>query len=134
MCLMLLGRGTSASAAMTRWLVRQLQAFTRELPFVFLRSRCATVVALSAGLVAGGRGRGARILGGEFMPDFRESNFVVFMAGKPDARWPNPYARARALARNLQADRGSRERRTANRTSGSVGRHLGAEHQRESGS
>ncbi len=24
-------------------------------------------------------------LGGEFLPDFRESNFVIFMAGKPDS-------------------------------------------------
>ncbi|MEX1094844.1 MAG: efflux RND transporter permease subunit [Planctomycetales bacterium] len=39
----------------------------------------------AATLLLAGAVAAVPFLGGEFLPDFRESNFVVFMAGKPDS-------------------------------------------------
>ncbi|MHB1038454.1 MAG: efflux RND transporter permease subunit [Pirellulales bacterium] len=42
-------------------------------------------------------------LGGEFLPDFRESNFVVFMAGKPDSSLAESVRAGRRVAAKLKA-------------------------------
>ena len=62
-----------------------MAVYQRILP-LFLKYQTATVsgaVLLLVGAVAT-----IPFLGGEFLPDFRESNFVVFMAGKPDESLP----------------------------------------------
>ncbi|MFQ5734818.1 MAG: efflux RND transporter permease subunit, partial [Planctomycetaceae bacterium] len=85
LCLMLLGRMRNASTK-EPLPVRGLQAIYRPLLTLFLRFRRTTVVA-SLLLLAGAIGV-IPFLGGEFLPEFRESNFVVFMAGKPDSSLP----------------------------------------------
>src|SRR5439155_7116150 len=40
--------------------------------------------------------------GGEFLPDFRESNFVVFMAGKPDGSLAESVRVGKLLAERLE--------------------------------
>lgn len=82
MCLLMLG--TKASLAQGEpWLVRFSNAIYRKMlpPFIHYPYR---VIASSIAMfiVAG---VAVPFLGGEFLPDFRESNFVVFMAGKPDS-------------------------------------------------
>lgn len=82
LCLLLLRR-TSSPASRDPLLPRFLKwIYRRTLP-VLLNHRWGTVV-LSALLFAGA-GAAIPFLGGEFLPEFRESNFVVFMAGKPDS-------------------------------------------------
>lgn len=99
MCLLLLGRA--------RWmaqrdplLVRILKnIYSVALP-IFLRFRLGTV-ALSGLLIAAAMAA-IPYLGGEFMPDFRESNFVVFMSGKSDASLVESVRAGRHVARSLQ--------------------------------
>ncbi|QDV16237.1 Cobalt-zinc-cadmium resistance protein CzcA [Gimesia panareensis] len=81
LCLTLLP-GTARTAHRDPLLVRLLSAvYSRVLP-LFLNFRKTTVsatVLLMLGALAT-----VPYLGGEFLPNFRESNFVVFMAGKPE--------------------------------------------------
>ena len=82
LCLLLLGRSSNVSAGETR-LVRVLSRFYRWLLPGFVRHPILTAIA--SALLLGGSVALVPMLGGEFLPDFRESNFVVFMAGKPDS-------------------------------------------------
>ena len=85
MCLLLLER-TRGAADRDPLLVRLLKAaYVRVLP-LFLRLRRVTL--LAAILLMATAGIALPFIGGEFLPDFRESNFVVFMAGKPDSSLP----------------------------------------------
>ncbi len=98
MCLMLLGKGES-SFAHEPFVVRNLrQGYERILPRV-LQARRATVL-LSLALI-GAAVATIPFLGGEFMPDFRESNFVVFMAGKPDSSLAESVRSGRRMAEKL---------------------------------
>lgn len=82
LCLLMLGT-PKAWSAKEPWLVRGSNAiYRRMLPGCLKRPRfvvtTAVVMLIGAGVVL-------PFLGGEFLPDFRESNFVVFMAGRPDS-------------------------------------------------
>ncbi|AMV16476.1 efflux RND transporter permease subunit [Planctomyces sp. SH-PL14] len=82
LCVLMLNESTSRSAA-EPWLVRHTNRLYRwMLPFFLRRSRL--VIGLSL-LALAASAAGLPFLGGEFLPDFRESNFVIFMAGKPDS-------------------------------------------------
>ena len=82
MCLWLLSR-SSINPDHETPLVRGLNAAYRRMLSPFLRWRGVTI-GLAALLLVASCGA-LPFLGGEFLPDFRESNFVVFMAGKPDS-------------------------------------------------
>lgn len=82
MCLLLL-RGGKLGSDRETWLVRLFNAIYRKMLPVFLYRPRLTLSA--AVLLLIGAGVAVPFLGGEFLPDFRESNFVVFMAGKPDS-------------------------------------------------
>ena len=99
MCLLLLGRSRTVERQ-EPLLVRGLTTlYARLLPF-FLRFRIGTIglagLAMAAAIAA------IPLLGGEFMPDFRESNFVVFMAGRPDASLSESVRAGGFIARRLQ--------------------------------
>lgn len=66
-------------SALVRFLKR---AYGRVLPVLLTHPKATLGAAL---LVAGAAVGLAPFLGGEFLPEFRESNFVVLMAGKPDS-------------------------------------------------
>ncbi len=81
LCLTLLGR-TSGNEQRDPILVRALVTLYQWMLPPFLKHRAATLIA--SVLLFVGSVLTIPFLGGEFLPDFRESNFVVFMAGKPD--------------------------------------------------
>ncbi len=98
MCLTLLGK--------TPWVSRREPLVSRSLRRIYekllpvaLNARWATV-ALAALLFAAGLAA-VPFLGGNFMPDFRESNFVVFMAGKPDSSLAESVRAGQLLAQRL---------------------------------
>lgn len=82
MCVLMLGSKRSLSER-EPWLVRFCNSVYRRLLPPFLRyprlvlTAAAFMLCLSLMAIP--------FLGGEFLPDFRESNFVVFMAGKSDS-------------------------------------------------
>ncbi len=81
MCFVLLP--TSRLKAEEPLLVRLLKrGYERLLAFLLRHARLVVAVAV---LLLAGAFVLVPFLGGEFLPDFRESNFVVFMAGKPDS-------------------------------------------------
>jgi len=81
------------------WLPEQLQrAYSKGLPF-FLRFGRSTVAA--AALLMIGALAVLPFLGGEFLPEFREANFVVFMSGKPDAALHESMRMGRIVADQL---------------------------------
>lgn len=82
MCLWLLS-SSSIDPDHETWLIRGLNAVYRRVLSPFLRWRGVTI-GLAVLLLVASCGA-LPFLGGEFLPDFRESNFVVFMAGKPDS-------------------------------------------------
>lgn len=82
LCLLLLRKGNLDSDRETL-IVRFLNAIYRKLLPPFLNWPRVTLAAALLLLV--GAGTAVPFFGGEFLPDFRESNFVVFMAGKPDS-------------------------------------------------
>jgi len=82
LCLVLLRR-VKPGAERPTLLVRIGNAlYQKLLPRVLGRPRVAASIAL---LLVVAAGAAMPFLGGEFLPDFRESNFVVLMAGKPDS-------------------------------------------------
>jgi CzcA family heavy metal efflux pump len=99
MCLLLLGR-TRSMPQREPLLVRILKGVYTGLLPLLLRFRLATA-ALSGVLVAAAT-VAIPYLGGEFMPEFRESNFVVFMSGKPDASLVESVRAGEHVARSLQ--------------------------------
>ncbi|MDB5390923.1 MAG: AcrB/AcrD/AcrF family protein [Planctomycetaceae bacterium] len=105
LCLLLL---SSKQAVSDRepFLVRILNAVYRRLLPPFLRFPKST--ACCAILMIAGAGTALPFLGGEFLPDFRESNFVVFMAGKPEASLAESVRMGRKLADKLKAVPGVR--------------------------
>lgn len=78
-----------------RWLKR---AYGAVLPLFLRFPRITTVVA--AGTFAAAMAA-VPFLGGEFLPEFRESNFVVFMASKPDASLAESMRMGRIVAQRL---------------------------------
>ena len=81
MCLLLLG-GVGSAGTRKPPLTRFLGGlYARSLPWA-LDFRVATAV--SSGLLLTAAALASPFLGGELMPDFRESNFVVFMVARPD--------------------------------------------------
>lgn len=82
MCLLLLGK-TLHGKQRDPMLVFALKRVYHKILLVLLNHR-TTSIAISALLLIATMAT-VPFLGGEFMPDFRESNFVVSMAGKPDS-------------------------------------------------
>ncbi|MCH5377029.1 MAG: efflux RND transporter permease subunit, partial [Planctomycetes bacterium] len=99
MCLVLL-RTTSADTERDPLLIRILKNVYGWILPLFLRFRFATVLVSLSMMIAAGAA--LPFLGGEFLPDFRESNFVVFMAGKPDSSLPESVRVGGHLAGELQ--------------------------------
>jgi CzcA family heavy metal efflux pump len=75
-------------------------AYSRLLPACLRKPRLTLVAAGMSVIVALGL---APFLGGEFLPDFRESNFVIFMAGKPDSSLAETVRAGNLVTRQLQA-------------------------------
>lgn len=99
MCLWLLSGSAIDPDHETR-LTRVLNAMYRRVLPLFLRWRRATLAAALLLIMAAGAA--LPFLGGEFLPDFRESNFVVFMAGKPDSSLAESERMGTRLAERLQ--------------------------------
>ena len=107
MCLWLLARqgrgaatagGTERAAReplQLRWLQR---GYLGILPLFLRFPRTTTLLAVGAFAAAIAV---TPFLGGEFLPEFREANFVVFMAGKPDASLPESTRMGQVVARRL---------------------------------
>jgi len=99
MCLALLG-GSAATRAHQPPLVRWLQAgYVRVLPLFLHFSRTTVVMAVGLLIAAGAT---TAWLGGEFLPDFRESNFIVFMAGRGDTSLTESMRVGQRIADRLQ--------------------------------
>lgn len=100
MCLLLLRNvrpGTELDPPFVRWSKR---IYGRILPLTLRIPR--TVIAAASILLLAGAAV-VPFLGGEFLPDFRESNFVVFMAGKPDGSLAESVRVGKILAERLEA-------------------------------
>lgn len=82
LCLLMLGSRSEQTNA-EPWLVRFCNGIYRRLLPPLLRR--PLLVTTAAVLLLAAVGGALPFLGGEFLPNFRESNFVVFMAGKPDS-------------------------------------------------
>ncbi len=99
MCLLLL-RGVGDRAAKEPPLVRWLKSLYAMVLPAFLRFSWATIgltgVLLAASLAA------TAFLGGEFLPEFRESNLVVFASGKPDMSLVETTRAGRLIADRLE--------------------------------
>jgi Cu/Ag efflux pump CusA len=80
--------------------VRVCNAVYRKLLPLFLNHPWITVGA--ALLLLAGSGAAVPFLGGEFLPDFRESNFVVSMEGKPDSSLAESIRIGEKLAQQLK--------------------------------
>jgi CzcA family heavy metal efflux pump len=98
MCLLMLGTKGSL-AEREPWLVRFSNAVYRRVLPPFIHRPAWVLLCAFAMLVAAGLA--VPFLGGEFLPDFRESNFVVFMAGKPDSSIVESERVGRQLAKQL---------------------------------
>ena len=103
LCLLLLGSSSHAVNA-EPWLVRWCNAIYRRLLPMFLRRQKSVIVA--AVVILGAAAAAIPFLGGEFLPDFRESNFVVFMAGKPDCSLAESERVGQRLAKDLMRIQG----------------------------
>ena len=110
MCLLMLAgtaksdRGTpvaSSSVGSEPWLVRSCNAAYQWMLPLFLRSPRLVIVAAVGLMITAALS--IPFLGGEFLPDFRESNFVVFMAGKPDSSLAESEHSGKLLAKKLMA-------------------------------
>ena len=128
LCLLMLGRSAKQPVNAEPWLVRWCNAiYLRILP-PFLRHPWRVIVAAAVMLTTAGSG--ISFLGGEFLPDFRESNFVVFMAGKPDSSLSESVRVGQRLANELLKIQGRQDRRPADRQGRPFRGYLGAKHQR----
>lgn len=98
LCVLLLSQARSQNAK-EPWLVRSCNAVYRRILPSFLRHPrfviAGAVTLLIASLSV------LPFLGGEFLPDFRESNFVVFMAGKPDSSLAESERSGKRIAHEL---------------------------------
>ena len=103
LCLLMLGSAKHPANA-EPWLVRMCNAVYRWLLPPFLRR--PLLVMLAAVLLLAGAVSAIPFLGGEFLPDFRESNFVVFMAGKPDSSLAESERVGQRLAKDLLSIQG----------------------------
>ncbi|MBD3672194.1 MAG: efflux RND transporter permease subunit [Planctomycetaceae bacterium] len=99
MCFVFL-RSSSVERERDPLLIRMLTGLYRLVLPVFLRFRSATVLASLAMMIAAAYA--LPFLGGEFLPDFRESNLVVFMAGKSDSSLQESVRVGGHLAEELQ--------------------------------
>ena len=100
MCLLLL-RGVKADAEKETMLVRLCNALYRKMLPPFLNRPFLTLSI--AVLLLAGAGAAVPLLGGEFLPDFRESNFVVFMTGKSDSSLAESIRVGGNVARRLKS-------------------------------
>lgn len=100
MCLLML-RGTNGKEERDPFLVRGLTRIYRQMLPLFLRFR-KTTLATSVVMITAATAV-IPFLGGEFLPDFRESNFVVFMVGSPDESLPEAVRVGSRVANRLQA-------------------------------
>lgn len=98
LCLLMLSSATQTIDA-EPWLVRWCNAIYRRLLPIFLRRPKSVIVA--SVLILTAAAAVLPFLGGEFLPDFRESNFVVFMAGKPDSSLAESERVGQLLAKDL---------------------------------
>ncbi len=98
MCMLMLGR-TTKNATADSWLVRACNAIYRGLlpPFV----RHPWLVIAGALVMLASAASAIPFLGGEFLPDFRESHFVVFMVGKSDSSLRESERSGELLAKEL---------------------------------
>lgn len=103
LCLLMLGSSSHPVNA-EPWLVRWCNSIYRRLLPPFLHR--PKLVMFSAVVLLGAAGAALPFLGGEFLPDFRESNFVVFMAGKPDCSLAESERVGQLLAKDLLQIRG----------------------------
>ncbi|HEX4131435.1 MAG TPA: efflux RND transporter permease subunit [Pirellulales bacterium] len=74
--------------------------YLRVLPLCLRRPRATLAVAAVLLILALGV---TPFLGGAFLPDFRESNFVVFMAGKPDSSLAETVRAGNHITQRLKA-------------------------------
>lgn len=81
-------------------LVRLLSAIYRRVLPLFLNFRKTTVSTMALIMLAAIAT--IPLLGGEFLPNFRESNFVVFMAGKPEESLQESVRVGQHVAQSLQ--------------------------------
>jgi CzcA family heavy metal efflux pump len=105
MCLLLLSQ-QSPNANRETWLVRACNAVYRRMLPPVVRRPVLTIIA--AIMLLAGTGAVLPFLGGEFLPDFRESNFVIFMAGKSDSSLVESERMGKQLATQLLQIRGVR--------------------------
>jgi len=100
MCVLLLRNvrpGAHLDPPLVRWCKR---GYGRLLPAALALPRTtmlATALMIAAAVAA------VPFLGGEFLPEFRESNFVVFTAGKPDGSLVESVRVGKSLAERLRA-------------------------------
>jgi CzcA family heavy metal efflux pump len=99
LCLMLLPQ-TTRQAQRDPGLVRLLNAIYRRVLPPFLNYRKTTVAGMALLLL--GSVTTIPFLGGEFLPNFRESNFVIFMAGKPEESLQESVRVGQHVAHRLQ--------------------------------
>jgi Cu/Ag efflux pump CusA len=96
----LLLRGLDSQAEFEPRLVRGCNAVYRKLlPPILNRPRRMLLLAV---LLIAGAGAAIPFLGGEFLPEFRESNFVIFMQGKPDSSLAESQRIGSLVARRLK--------------------------------
>lgn len=100
MCVILL-KDTGGTSSRDPRLVRFFVRWYRWLLPGLLNHRWMTLGA--AALLLGGAVLSLPFLGGEFLPDFRESNFSIFMAGKPDSSLPESVRMGCQVARRLES-------------------------------
>jgi CzcA family heavy metal efflux pump len=99
LCWLLL-RGLDSQAEFEPRLVRGCNAVYRKLlPPILNRPRRMLLLAV---LLIAGAGAAIPFLGGEFLPEFRESNFVIFMQGKPDSSLAESQRIGSLVARRLK--------------------------------
>ncbi|MEY2612352.1 MAG: hypothetical protein RL069_1164 [Planctomycetota bacterium] len=98
LCMLLLADRRQVESP-TPWFLRHCNAAYRNLLKLCLRFPSLILSIASALLLAAIIA--VPFLGGEFLPDFRESNFVLFMSGKPDASLAESQRAGALLAKEI---------------------------------
>ena len=100
MCLLLL-RATASESPREPLLVRALKFVYGKTLAPVLNHRWLTLAGAAFALI--GALAAVPFLGGEFLPEFRESNFVIFMSGKPDSSLAESVRMGRRVSGKLLA-------------------------------